>query len=717
MIFQGKSLTCSVLEPAEGIAELRLDLQGESVNKFNQLTLGELEQALAELEKSGGVKGLLFTSGKGVFSVGADINEFLAAFRMETDELAEWIGHAQKIFNRLEDLPFPSVAAVNGYALGGGMEAAMAATYRVIAAPARMGQPEVKLGLIPGFGGTVRLPRLIGADNAVELIASGREVKADEALKLHLVSAVVEPDDLREAALALLRRVMGGEGWQAVRQVKLDPLLLNGIERAMAFTTAKAFVAQQAGPFYPAPVKAVEVMEQAATDGRDAALEKEAAAFAELAKTPEAASLVQIFLGDQFLKKRAKGITAAAKPVAHAAVIGAGIMGGGIAYQSASRGVPVILKDIGDEPLQAAFGEIARLLDRQVERGRIDRTTMARTISAVQGTMSYGDFGHADICVEAVVENPEVKRKVLAEAEAALPDDAILATNTSTISIDSLAGALKRPDRFCGMHFFNPVHRMPLVEVIRGKESSDEAIGTVVAYAQKMGKTPVVVADGPGFLVNRILGPYMLSFQLLVADGASIEEIDQTLENFGWPMGPAYLSDVVGLDTVHHAGQVMLAAFGERISIDRPLPGQVLYEAGYYGQKNSKGYYRYTPDRKGRPQKKFDPDVYQLLEPAIRTGGDPISGEEMVERMMLPMVIEAAVCLETGIVETPTELDMALVLGIGFPPFRGGLMRYADGIGLKDLCASADRYANKGPLYEPTAKMREMGAAGRGFYD
>ncbi len=714
MIFEGKALRCEMAE--DGIAELHLDLQGESVNKFNQLTLQDLSAALERLEQADDVKGLLVTSGKGVFSVGADINEFLPMFEQSEAELIEWIGKAQQIFSRLEDLPFPTVSAINGIALGGGLEAAMSTTYRVIAKSAEVGQPEVRLGLIPGFGGTVRLPRLIGADNAVELIASGRNVKADEALKLKLVSAVVEPERLRDAALGVLKRAMAGEGWRKAVQMKKDPLLLNGIERIMAFTTAKAFVAQQAGPHYPAPVKTVEVMEQAAADGRDAALAKEAAGFAFLAKTPEAAGLIQIFHADQFLKKKAKQLSAAARPVKHAAVVGAGIMGGGIAYQSASRGVPVVMKDIREEAIEQAFGEISRLLSRQVKRGRIDEEGMARTMGAVQGTLSYGDFAHADLAVEAVVENPKVKHQVLAAVEEALPEGAVLATNTSTISIDSLAGALKHPERFCGMHFFNPVYRMPLVEVIRGKASSEEAVATVAAYAQKMGKTPIVVNDGPGFLVNRILTPYMVSFQFLVADGAEIEAIDKTMEGFGWPMGPAYMSDVVGLDTAHHAGEVMAAAFPGQIETARPLPGDVLFQAGYYGQKNGKGYYRYEEGRKG-PQKVFDPEVYQLLAPAIAKRPEAVSDEEIVERMMIPMVIEAARCLEEGIVDTPTELDMALILGLGFPPFRGGLLRYADRIGIGEMCSGAERYAALGRLYEPTPRMRELAEAGKGFYE
>ena len=711
MLFQGKNVTCTIRD--EGFADIRFDLQGESVNKLNQATLKEFDQALEALEKESSVKGLLVTSGKGVFIVGADIDEFLPIFKEPEEKIIAWLRDAQRITYRLEDLPYPSVAVVNGFALGGGLEIAMGCTYRVCSTDAVVGQPEVKLGLIPGFGGTVRLPRLIGVDNAIELIASGRDVKPDEALKFGLVQAVVEPDKLEAAALALLRHANAGEKWKAVVAQKKSPVLLNGIERIMVFTTSKGFVAQQAGPNYPAPVASVEVMEKSSHLERDEAMALEAEVFTRLAKTPEAENLISIFHADQFMKKRSKGLTAKAQKVHRAAVLGAGIMGGGVAYQSASKGVPIIMKDIRSEAVAQGLEEASRLFAKQVERGKLTQEGMASALTMIQGTLSYGDFGEVDVVVEAVVENVDIKRSVLAETEAVLKPDAVLATNTSTIPIDVLAKGLSRPQNFCGMHFFNPVHRMPLVEIIRGKATSDEAIATVVSYAVKMGKTPVVVKDCPGFLVNRILAPYMGAFQKLVVDGAPIETIDKTMEKYGWPMGPALLSDVVGLDTARHAGQVMAQAYeGRMSSADGISPTEVMYQAERYGQKNGKGYYEYTPDRKGRPQKKFNPAVLEILKPAIKGGSEDISGEEIVERMMLPMVFEAVRCLEEGIVETPTELDVSLIFGLGFPPFRGGLLRYADRIGAAELVASGERYQKLNPTYEPPQMLRDLAAKG-----
>jgi 3-hydroxyacyl-CoA dehydrogenase/enoyl-CoA hydratase/3-hydroxybutyryl-CoA epimerase/enoyl-CoA isomerase len=714
MLYQGKAVTLKLRE--SGVAELCFDLQGESVNKLNQLTLSDVEQAVAVLEKQSGIRGLLVTSGKPVFIVGADINEFLPLFQRPQGEVAAWLGRAQALGNRIEDLPYPSVAAINGHALGGGLEVAMCCTYRVASTGANLGQPEVKLGLIPGFGGTVRLPRLIGVDNAVDLIASGRDVKPEEALKLKLVQAVVPPEKLMDAALAMLKRAWKDDQWKRDVAKKKEPVLLNGIERIMAYTADKAFVAMQAGKHYPAPVAAVTVMEQASHLNREEALRKEAEAFARLGKTPEAESLIGLFFADQTIKKLSKKQSEGAKDVKLAAVLGAGIMGGGIAYQSASRGVPVFMKDIKAEALQAGMNEAARLLSGQVERGRITKEQMAQAIGNIQAVLSYGDFGHVDVVVEAVVENPKVKQTVLAEVEAAVKPDTVIATNTSTISIDLLAKALKKPDRFCGMHFFNPVHRMPLVEVIRGKASSKEALATVTAYALKLGKTPILVQDGPGFLVNRILFPYLFAFQMLVIEGVPIEKIDQTMEGFGWPMGPAYLSDVIGLDTAHHAAEVMAQGFSDRMGMPSPTPGDLLYQAGYYGQKNSKGYYQYTQDAKGRPKKTFNPAVLKLLAPSIKGGGENLSGEEIIERMMIPMVNEASRCLEAGIVGSPTELDMALIMGLGFPPFRGGLLRYADKIGVADLASRGESYRTISPLYAPTQQMERLAKQGKGFY-
>jgi 3-hydroxyacyl-CoA dehydrogenase/enoyl-CoA hydratase/3-hydroxybutyryl-CoA epimerase/enoyl-CoA isomerase len=714
MIYEGKAITVKALE--SGIVELKFDLKGESVNKFNRLTLNELRQSVDAIKADGSIKGVIVTSGKDVFIVGADITEFVDNFKLPDAELVAGNLEANKIFSDFEDLTVPTVVAINGIALGGGFEMCLAADYRVMAENAKVGLPEVKLGIYPGFGGTVRLPRVIGTDNAVEWIASGKENKAADALKVGAVDAVVAADKLQAAALDLISRAISGElDYKAKRQPKLEKIKLNAIEQMMCFETAKGFVAGQAGPNYPAPVEAIKTIQKAANFGRDKALEVEAAGFAKLAKTPVAASLIGLFLNDQDLKKKAKQYDEIAKDVKLAAVLGAGIMGGGIAYQSASKGTPILMKDIREEGIQMGLAEASKLLGGRVAKGRMTAAKMAEALTAIRPTMSYGDFGAVDIVVEAVVENPKVKSIVLAEVEAVVKEDAILASNTSTISISLLAKALKRPENFVGMHFFNPVHMMPLVEVIRGEKSSDVAVATTVAYAKKMGKTPVVVNDCPGFLVNRVLFPYFGGFAKLVSAGVDFVRIDKVMEKFGWPMGPAYLMDVVGIDTGHHGRDVMAEGFPDRMKDDRRSAIDALYEANRLGQKNGKGFYAYEMDKRGKQQKVADPAVLEVLKPIIYEQRE-VSDEDIINWMMVPLCMETVRCLEDGIVDTAAEADMGLIYGIGFPPFRGGALRYIDSIGVAEFVALADKYAELGALYTPTAKLREMAAKGQKFF-
>lgn len=592
----------------------------------------------------------------------------------------------------------------------------LAADYRVMSVNAKIGLPEVKLGIYPGFGGTVRLPRIIGTDNAIEWIASGKENNAEDALKVGAVDAVVAPELLQAGALDLVKRAIVGElDFKAKRKPKLEKLKLNAIEQMMAFETAKGFVAGQAGPNYPAPVEAIKTIQKAANFGRDKALEVEAAGFVKLAKTPVAASLIGLFLNDQELKKKAKYYDEAAKEVKLAAVLGAGIMGGGIAYQSAVKGTPILMKDIREEAIQLGLNEASKLLDKRVSRGKLSATKMAQALNAIRPTLSYGDFANVDIVVEAVVENPKVKQAVLAEVEGVVKEDAILTSNTSTISISLLAKALKRPENFCGMHFFNPVHMMPLVEVIRGEKSGETAIATTVAYAKKMGKTPIVVNDCPGFLVNRVLFPYFGGFSKLLGFGVDFVRIDKVMETFGWPMGPAYLSDVVGIDTGHHGRDVMAEGFPDRMAVEGKTAVDAMYEANRLGQKNGKGFYSYEMDKRGKPKKVTDPAAYEVLKPIVIEQRE-VTDEDIINFMMIPLCLETVRCLEDGIVATAAEADMGLIYGIGFPPFRGGALRYIDSIGVAEFVALADKYADLGALYHPTAKLREMAKNGQKFF-
>ncbi len=715
MIYQGKALTAKYLD--NGVAELCFDLQGESVNKFNQLTIRELDEATKALAAESGLKGVLVTSAKDVFIVGADITEFTEMFKQSDDELKAQLREANGVFNRFEDLPVPTVVAINGVALGGGFEMCLACDFRVMSSSARVGLPEVKLGINPGFGGTVRLPRLIGPDNATMWTATGNDQKPDSALKDGGVDAVVAPEKLREAALELLEQVIAGQfDYQARREEKKSPVKLNDIERMMAFTTGKALVAQQAGPNMPAPITAAKSMERNAALSRDEAIEVEIDHFAKLAKTPAANALIGLFLNQQALAKRNKDWEDKAEAVEKGAVLGAGIMGGGIAYQSAYKGTPILMKDIADAGLDLGMQEAGKLLAKRVDRGRMAPLKMAEVLRNIRPTLDYTGFDKADVIVEAVVENPKVKHAVLAECEKHIRPDAVLASNTSTISISYLAQPLERPENFCGMHFFNPVHQMPLVEVIRGEKTSEATVARVVKYALQMGKTPIVVNDCPGFFVNRVLFPYFAGFDMLVRDGVDFRRIDKVMEKFGMPMGPAYLMDVVGIDTGFHAAEVMAEGFPDRMKHDYTGISEMMFRADRYGQKNGIGFYRYEQDKKGKPKKVEDEAALAMAKDAAQTSIE-ISDEDIVARMMVPMCIETMRCLDENIVSCPEDADMGLVMGIGFPVFRGGALRYIEQMGAKAFCDMADRFAELGKLYEPTDSLRAMAANGDTFFN
>lgn len=715
MVFQGTAITVGAI--ADGLYKLRFDLQGESVNKLNRHALQELGLAVDAVVARGDCRGLLLDSGKKVFIVGADITEFLGVFEGESSIIVEANTVVNALFSRIEDLPFPTVVAINGEALGGGLEVSLCCDFRVASTKAKVGLPETKLGIMPGWGGTVRLPRLIGVDNAIEWIAGGTQNKAAAALKVGVVDAVVAPEKLEEAALDLLRQLADGSiDYQERRIQKKAPLKLSKLESMMAFESARGVVGPKAGKNYPAPMMAIATVEAGARLSRDDALAIEIANFAVLAKSDTAKSLVGIFLKDQLLKRSAKVASKGAEPITRAAVLGAGIMGGGIAYQSASTGTPILMKDITEDAIQLGLNEAGKLLAGQLKRGKLDQKTVMQMSNAIVPTTSYGDFGTVDIVVEAVTENPKIKAAVLAETENAVSDDTIIASNTSTIAITRLAEGLKRPENFCGMHFFNPVHRMPLVEVIRGDKTSDTAVARTVAYAQAMRKTPIVVNDCPGFLVNRILFPYFAGFESLLADGVDYRRIDKVMEAFGWPMGPAYLLDVVGMDTASHAGAVMAEGFPDRMQQQASSAVGNMVAAGRLGQKTGSGFYSYKLDKRGKPKKSVDTSTADVLAGLANTRVE-VSDEEIIARMMVPLCTESARCLEDNIVATPAEVDMGLVYGIGFPPFRGGALQYMDDMGLKAFVALTDKLSAYGPLFSATEKQRGMAKANTSYYN
>ncbi|EHK9127431.1 fatty acid oxidation complex subunit alpha FadB [Vibrio parahaemolyticus] len=715
MIYQADTL--QVKERQDGIAELSF-CSPKSVNKLDLATLESLDKALDALTSHQGLKGLMLTSDKDAFIVGADITEFLGLFAKTGAELDQWLQFANSIFNKLEDLPVPTISVLKGHTLGGGCECVLATDMRIGDKTTSIGLPETKLGIMPGFGGCVRLPRVIGADSAMEIITQGKACRADEALKIGLLDAVVETDALYESALQTLTSAIKEKlDWQARRKQKTSPLTLSKLESMMSFTMAKGLVAQKAGPHYPAPMTAVITIEEGARFARNEALDIERKYFVKLAKSEEAKALVGLFLNDQYIKGIAKkAAKSASKDTERAAVLGAGIMGGGIAYQSALKGVPVLMKDIAQPSLNLGMTEASKLLNKRLAQGRIDGFKMAGILASITPSLHYAGIENSDVIVEAVVENPKVKAAVLSEVESHVGEDTVITSNTSTIPINLLAQSLKRPENFCGMHFFNPVHRMPLVEIIRGEKTSDETINRVVAYAAKMGKSPIVVNDCPGFFVNRVLFPYFGGFSMLLRDGADFTKVDKVMERkFGWPMGPAYLLDVVGIDTAHHAQAVMAEGFPERMGKQGRDAIDALFEANKYGQKNGNGFYSYTIDKKGKPKKTFTEDILPVLAD-VCADKQEFDEQTIIQRMMIPMINEVVLCLQEGIIATPQEADMALVYGLGFPPFRGGVFRYLDSVGIAEFVEMAKQHADLGAMYHVPQMLIDMAAKGESFY-
>ena len=712
-MYQGENLSLTPLN--NGLCELSFDGAG-SVNVFNKATLTELGEAIAVLEGSE-CKGLLLTSTKSVFIAGADITEFKFVATATKEQVQQFIDFANQSFNRLSQLPFPTVAAINGFALGGGFEICLACDFRVASNDAQVGLPEVKLGIIPGWGGTVRLPRLIGFDNAVEWIASGAHQRSEAALKAGAVDAVVALENLRDEALKMLASAVSSDlDYQARRHQKQSPLQLNQTEMTLAAMSCRSVVAAQAGRHYPAPLLALDSMTNGASKSFDEAMVIEFECFYQVVQTPQFRALSGIFLNDQYLVARAKKLASqTAKHVERVSVLGAGIMGGGIAYQNALKGFPVLMKDINQASLDLGMSEANKLLAKRVDKGRMTPLKAGEALAKITPSLSYDGIKSVDMVIEAVVENPKVKGIVLAEVEGLIDSEAVLASNTSTISIDLLAENLQRPENFCGMHFFNPVHAMPLVEIIRGAKTSDQTIAKVVAHASAMGKKPIVVNNCPGFLVNRVLFPTVFGFDRMIADGADFQQIDRAMEKWGWPMGPAYLMDVVGIDTAAHCMTIMAEGFPERMGGSGRSATHIMFENERFGQKNGRGFYRYEPDKRGKPAKLTDESVYELLAPHVSERCD-LEPDDIVARFMLPLCTELARCLEEGIVNSPAEADMALIYGLGFPPFRGGAFRWMDEMGLVKICQMADSYSELGPLYSPTEKMREMAENGESYY-
>lgn len=696
------------------LAVLWFDLPGEKVNKFSSAVMAEFAAIVDELERTRDIKRVIVASGKpSVFIAGADVTEFSKASSAE--DAREYTRVGQQTIHRFSKLPQVTVAAINGAALGGGCELAISCDYRVMSdsPKAQIGLPETKLGIFPAWGGTTKLPRLIGLPAALDIILNGKTVDGKRAKRMGLVDDVVPAAILLDVARQFAAKPKrGGSGRRTTFFLEGNPLA-----RRVIFGKARKAVLEQTHGHYPAPLKAIDVMEYGMSAGVERGLAREVDEVVPLivSSTGGSASgsgdvarnLIRLF----FLMEDSKKERMAAAPidVRDAGVLGAGIMGGGIAQLIADKtDAAVRMRDINWKAIAGGMKAASRIWKKKVERRRMTRVEMQRDLARITATTDWAGFERCDLVVEAVVESVEIKRQVLREFEAVAKPTAIFASNTSTIPISDIAAQASRPENVAGMHFFNPVDRMPLVEVIRGAKTSDVAMATVANFARKLGKTVVYCNDGPGFVVNRILGPYMNESGFLLEEGNTIESIDKAMVDFGMPMGPMALLDEVGIDVAAKVAKILSAAFGDRME---PSPVvSALYADGRYGKKNGKGLYLYEGGKRQGP----DPSVYKLL--GIKAT-HPADASAVVERMILAMVNEAAMILEEKIVASAPELDLAMIMGTGFPPFRGGLLRYADKLGLPYIMARLDDLANKhGKRFLATAALRKLAERDGKFY-
>ena len=703
-----------------GIGWLTLDDLERRMNVLTEAVMRRLAALVEETDRlvaAGRVRALVVWSGKpDSFIAGADVDAIALIDDPSDGEAASRLGQA--IFMQVERIDVPTVAAIHGVCLGGGTELALSCRFRVASdsPKTRVGLPEVQLGIIPAWGGTTRLPRLVGLQAALPILLTGAPVSASKARRIGLVDDVLPVPGFQDRVREWTRAVADGGAPRRTARPLLKRLLEDTAPgRGLVLAAARRSVRAKTGGNYPAPLLLLEVLKEGLGASLEKSLRIEAVAAGELISGDISKNLIHVF----HMRERAKKETGAAPgvqahPVEDVAVLGAGVMGGAIAQLLAYKGIRVRMKDVRHAAVASGLQHARSLFDDAVRRRKMTRREADQHMELVSGGVEYHGVANAALVIEAVVERLEVKRAVLKEVEELVGQGCVLATNTSSLAVDAMAEALARPAQLCGMHFFNPVHRMPLVEVVRGSESAEEAVATVYRLALNLGKIPVVVADGPGFVVNRILGPYLNEAGWLLADGASIEEIDVAARNFGMPMGPIRLLDEVGLDIARHAATTLHQAFGQRMLPSPPL--QALADTERLGKKNGKGFYRYQNGK----EKEVDQSVYQDLAGSLsddRRRESP-DDDEIRKRLVMAMVNEAARVLEDRIVRRAGDVDLAMIMGTGFPPFRGGLLRFADALAPTSVAAHLEELADAaGPRFDPAPLVIELATERRTFYE
>jgi 3-hydroxyacyl-CoA dehydrogenase/enoyl-CoA hydratase/3-hydroxybutyryl-CoA epimerase len=705
------------IDVEDGVAVITMDLPNEPVNKLNRAVKDDFIELLRRLDGDASIQAAVLISGKADnFIAGADIEEFLEVRSADDAERLSLDG--QSLLDRLEQVRTPVVAAIHGACLGGGLETAMACAWRIGTDHPKtvLALPEVMLGLIPGAGGTQRLPKLVGLRNALDMILTGRNVRAKKAMQMGLLDEMVHPAILRDVAVKRARELGRGEKKRSIgrKRLTLADLALekNPAGRAIVFRQAREKVRKQARGHYPAPPAAIDAVAAGYSLGREGGLAEEARLFGQMAVTPESRELIFLFFATTSLKKD-PGVTGhapAPREVRRVGVLGTGFMGAGIAAVSAMQGLAVRFKDVDHARVAKGLKAVYDVLYDRLRKRQITRTQFDDQMALVGGTVDYTGFRNVDVTIEAVFEDLALKHRVLREAETELPPRAVYASNTSSIPIARIAEASRRPDRVLGMHFFSPVHKMPLLEIIVTPTTAPEVTVTAVALGKQLGKHVIVVNDGPGFYTTRILAAYMNEAGRLLDEGAAIEAVDRALLDFGFPVGPITLLDEVGIDVGGKIASVLAEAFGERFASSESM--QRVIAAGRTGRKGGKGFYAYGKDgKKGG----VDRSIYEFL-PTGTARADVIP-EEIQDRTVLAMVNEAVRCLEEGVLRSPRDGDVGAVFGLGFPPFRGGPFRYVDAESPEMIIRRLEqlnaRFASR---FVPARLLLEMAERRRRFY-
>ncbi|MFQ5738072.1 MAG: fatty acid oxidation complex subunit alpha FadJ [Acidobacteriota bacterium] len=701
-------MSLTQLERAGDLAVVWLDQAGEKINKISVDLLDEFRQLLDDLERDEQIRGaILISRKKDNFIAGADIEKFLEITQPGQAEELSRQGNA--LLSRMARSSKPIVAAIHGAALGGGLEVALACHYRIVSDSPKtvLGLPEVKLGLLPGGGGTQRLPRLIGLQRGLNLLLTGKNVYPYPARRMGLADLVVHPSGLLETAKKVARELAANGTGRRKRPRSRGWLEANPLTRKLIFRKARQRVLQQTKGRYPAPLKILECVETGLSRGMAAGLEREAKNFGFLMGTPECGQLIRLFFSITAARKNP--LQKQVRGVRRMAVLGAGLMGSGIADVSANKGIEVFLKDVSQEAVGKAEKTIWDGLSRRVRKRAITPFDRDRIFSRIHGVTDYEGFRKLDLVVEAVFEELELKREILKQAEAAAGEETIFASNTSSLPISQIAAVSSRPQQVIGMHYFSPVQKMPLLEIIRTDQTADWVTATAIDVGTRQGKTVIVVGDGPGFYTTRILSPLMNEALTLLAEGARIEAIDQAMRRFGFPVGPVTLMDEVGIDVGAHVGRVLAPLFEARGA--RPKnKAEELFKAGYSGRKNQKGFYLY----KGGKKKKVNSEIYSYFGGARRK---TIAASEIQQRLALTMVNEAALCLQEGILSTPRDGDLGAILGLGFPPFLGGPFRYVDSLGADKVLARLQELEQKHEArFTPAPILKEQASSHRSFY-